>query len=100
MFNIELLQPPKNNIQSGGYLFNNQIALFLQRKGIGKLVEVESVNLIEYISIKYRKNIMSRMTFNSKEWSSDKIYGRKFTNKIRFINTKDSKQLNFNKYFG
>ncbi len=29
------------------------------------------------------------MTFNSKEWSSDKIYDRKFTNKIRFMNTKD-----------
>ncbi len=58
MFYIELLQPPKNNIQSGGYLFNNQIGLFLKRKGIGKLVEVESVNLIQYISKESRKNIV------------------------------------------
>ncbi len=50
MLKIELLQPPRSNLQSGGYLFNENITKLLKEKGICKLVEVKKENLIEYIS--------------------------------------------------
>mgnify|MGYP000244609885 CR=1 FL=1 len=50
MLKIELLQPPRSNQQSGGYLFNENITKLLKEKGICKLVEVKKENLIEYIS--------------------------------------------------
>ena len=49
MVKIEVLQPPRNNLQSGGYLFNSNISKFLKKKRMGKLVELKTEDLIKYI---------------------------------------------------
>ena len=58
MFKIELLQPPKFNIRSGGYFFNSQISKFLENEGVGKIVEIETNDLVSYISNLSKKDTM------------------------------------------
>ena len=50
MFEIEVLQPPRNNLQSGGYLFNYKITQNLKKKCSCRLVEIENKDLVKYLS--------------------------------------------------
>tara|TARA_Y100000590_G_scaffold470269_1_gene663207 strand:- start:8102 stop:9562 length:1461 start_codon:yes stop_codon:yes gene_type:complete len=84
---IQMWLADLKNINKNFFLDKNN--LFIKYEQVIKNKEKYIRKVCSFLKIKYRKNIMSRMTFNSKEWSSDKIYDRKFTNKIRFMNTKD-----------
>ena len=58
MLKIELLQPPRSNLLSGGYLFNKNITKLLKEKGTCKLIEVRIENLVRYISESSNKRIV------------------------------------------